>query len=599
MDPVKAMGKLGLLGNALNKIDGGVEVMDDLNDHWTARNHKKERSYVIEDLQDLAADKSLRITILSGDVHLAAVGQFYANPKLGLPKHKDFRYMPNIISSAIANTPPPNLLADVLNKRNKIHHFDDNTEESMIPLFHQGVDGKPRNNKHLLPHRNWCSIRAWTPGTTPPPTPPIPGYDGAQGAPVNQKQSGGIMRRLSKSRPETSRPEVNRGRDSRPPVSNEGKFGGLMRRLSSRRRKDPEDPQRPPPPQLTRTMSLNRADFSPRNFFSRRPSKKRDDGGINGNWGGSESGEEEYYDAYDEPRSPPTPPRDGHMRLRGGGGRSSYDEFTPGDEDYFTTRPPPRAPQQRQPQKQLQQNYPQGNQQGYQDTPPEPPAPIIRPFHRTPTGLSVKQLKKGGDKFNVDLEGGLDITLNVEVNPRDPAGITVPYRLLVPRLFWDDATESAALQQPAPSGFKRFLSFKKKQGPSHGHGDGLHPHSVPPSQEQVGSGGGWDQGPGDVPDARVQGQQPPPQQQQWQQPAPPQQQHARQQSISSRALETQPRSQQHHAPQRYHQPQHSAPYPQNQATHAAPPAGRDMRYYDDDDYDSAEDEAQYQSYGRR
>ncbi|KAG7111103.1 hypothetical protein HYQ44_009298 [Verticillium longisporum] len=138
MDPVKAMGKLGLLGNALNRIDGGVEVLDDLNDHWTARNHKKERSVVIEDLQDLAADKSVRITILSGDVHLAAVGQFYTNPKISLPKHKDFRYMPNIISSAIANTPPPNMLADVLNKRNKVHHFDENTDESMIPMFSHG-----------------------------------------------------------------------------------------------------------------------------------------------------------------------------------------------------------------------------------------------------------------------------------------------------------------------------------------------------------------------------------------------------------------------------------------------------------------------------
>ncbi|KAL2755113.1 hypothetical protein ACRALDRAFT_1034776, partial [Sodiomyces alcalophilus JCM 7366] len=158
MDPVKAMGKLGLLGKALNRIDDGAEVLDDLNEHWTAPSHKKERSIVVEDLQDLAADKSVRVTILSGDVHLAAVGQFYTNPKVGLPKHKDFRYIPNIISSAIANAPPPNLLADILNKRNKVHQFDENTCESMIPLFQDGVDGRPRKNKHLLPHRNWCSI---------------------------------------------------------------------------------------------------------------------------------------------------------------------------------------------------------------------------------------------------------------------------------------------------------------------------------------------------------------------------------------------------------------------------------------------------------
>lgn len=64
MTPVKALGKTGIFGKALNNIDGGVEVLDDLNDHWTAKNHKHERSIIIEDLQDLAMDKSVRITFL-------------------------------------------------------------------------------------------------------------------------------------------------------------------------------------------------------------------------------------------------------------------------------------------------------------------------------------------------------------------------------------------------------------------------------------------------------------------------------------------------------------------------------------------------------
>lgn len=64
LDPIKALGKTGLFGNVFNKFDGGVEVLDDLDDHWTAKNHKDERKIVIEDLQDLAADRSVRITIL-------------------------------------------------------------------------------------------------------------------------------------------------------------------------------------------------------------------------------------------------------------------------------------------------------------------------------------------------------------------------------------------------------------------------------------------------------------------------------------------------------------------------------------------------------
>ena len=64
LDPIKALGKAGLLGNFINRFDGGVEILDDLDDHWTAKDHKDERRVVIEDLQDLAADKSVRITIL-------------------------------------------------------------------------------------------------------------------------------------------------------------------------------------------------------------------------------------------------------------------------------------------------------------------------------------------------------------------------------------------------------------------------------------------------------------------------------------------------------------------------------------------------------
>ena len=64
LDPVKAMGRMGLLGNFMNKFDGGVEILDDLDDHWTARNHKMERNWFVEELQELAAEKSVRVTIL-------------------------------------------------------------------------------------------------------------------------------------------------------------------------------------------------------------------------------------------------------------------------------------------------------------------------------------------------------------------------------------------------------------------------------------------------------------------------------------------------------------------------------------------------------
>jgi hypothetical protein len=49
-------------------------------------------------------------------------------------------------------------MADILNKRNKIHHLDDETDEDMYPLFVQDVDGKPRNNKRLLPRKFFITL---------------------------------------------------------------------------------------------------------------------------------------------------------------------------------------------------------------------------------------------------------------------------------------------------------------------------------------------------------------------------------------------------------------------------------------------------------
>lgn len=78
MDPIKLVGKSGMLGNFLNKFDGGVEILDDLDDHWTAKNHKHERNWFIRELQDLAAEKSVRITIL-GYVILKRLPNFTNN----------------------------------------------------------------------------------------------------------------------------------------------------------------------------------------------------------------------------------------------------------------------------------------------------------------------------------------------------------------------------------------------------------------------------------------------------------------------------------------------------------------------------------------
>lgn len=151
-----------LLGGSLfNHFDGNIDLLDDLDDHYTARTHKKERLFLITSLQALAAEFSVRITVLGGDVHLAAVGRFYSNRKLNVPVAEDHRYMANIISSAIVNKPPPAAVANLLARRNKIHHLNPDTDETLMKFFDKnaGESGKTSSsNKVTMPSRNWAMI---------------------------------------------------------------------------------------------------------------------------------------------------------------------------------------------------------------------------------------------------------------------------------------------------------------------------------------------------------------------------------------------------------------------------------------------------------
>ena len=160
--PIRFLNKrFGVAGSFFNSFDGQVDLLDDLDDHYTARQHKTERRALIVGLQELAQANSVRITILGGDVHLAAVGRFYSSPKLAIPSEHDHRYMVNVISSAITNKPPPKAVANLLARRNKIHHLNHETHETLMKIFDRGPGGltKAANwNRCTMPSRNYAII---------------------------------------------------------------------------------------------------------------------------------------------------------------------------------------------------------------------------------------------------------------------------------------------------------------------------------------------------------------------------------------------------------------------------------------------------------
>ncbi|KKF95908.1 hypothetical protein CFO_g1748 [Ceratocystis platani] len=374
MDPVKALGRTRRFASILNKIDGGVEVLDDLNDHWTAKNHKAERREIIEQLQDISMIKSVRVTILSGDVHLGGIGQFYSNPKFTIAKHKDFRYMPNVISSAIANAPPPHFLADVLNKRNKVHHFDKETDESMVPIFTHDVDG----NLAEKPKRSLSVSRMF-------------GF-GKRKQKKNERDNDADSREVFSDDEYDDDYESSTTEHLSAPVPRSADAGhshgvteAQIQALSPVQyanahtqtgssvlasRKD-----------LTSTLPLTATrGYSHLNDYDgddRRPPSSRNRGHIN------ETGA-------------------GNSRLRGGAASQlSEAEYRHGE------------------------------------------VLATQGMKRSPTTFLTSKQRKQAPEPEVDLQGALDICLHMEIDPRNPNGQTVPYHLIVPRLFFSEEDERA------------------------------------------------------------------------------------------------------------------------------------------------------------
>ncbi len=63
-----------LLEKLLGVLPGQQTLEDDLRDHWTSPAHKAERLRLVHRLFDFSHSKSCRVTLVSGDVHVAAIG---------------------------------------------------------------------------------------------------------------------------------------------------------------------------------------------------------------------------------------------------------------------------------------------------------------------------------------------------------------------------------------------------------------------------------------------------------------------------------------------------------------------------------------------
>lgn len=90
-----------LVGGLLGLIPGRQDLEDDLRDHWRTRAHREERLRLIHRLLDFASEKGCRVTLLSGDVHVAAMGVIESNRR----GPSNLQVINQLISSPIVNVP--------------------------------------------------------------------------------------------------------------------------------------------------------------------------------------------------------------------------------------------------------------------------------------------------------------------------------------------------------------------------------------------------------------------------------------------------------------------------------------------------------------
>lgn len=126
---------------------GQDELEDDLADHWNSRPHKGERLRLIHRLLRLAEDEMVRPTLISGDVHVAALG-YVESARGGAGSGA---VVNQLISSGIVHPSPPGAVVFAL------RHLFDNRDEIDLGIVGRMADF-PGTQVRFIGKRNYMTI---------------------------------------------------------------------------------------------------------------------------------------------------------------------------------------------------------------------------------------------------------------------------------------------------------------------------------------------------------------------------------------------------------------------------------------------------------
>lgn len=138
-----------LLENALGLYPGRQELEDDLRDHWSSSPHRQERLRLIHRLLAFCESKQCRVTILSGDVHVGAVGVIRSERSTA---QSAIRTINQLTSSGIVHPAPPGMVLFFLEHVvGKAMNDDSGVTSEIVEI--------PGTHHHFIGARNWLALR--------------------------------------------------------------------------------------------------------------------------------------------------------------------------------------------------------------------------------------------------------------------------------------------------------------------------------------------------------------------------------------------------------------------------------------------------------
>jgi phosphodiesterase/alkaline phosphatase D-like protein len=141
------------LEKMLGALPAIEELEDDLRDHWTSPPHKAERLRLVRRLLDASA-LGLRVTVLSGDVHVAALGVIEADrPDLS----PEARSLTQLTSSGVTHPPPAGVARYFLEEACK-------QAETLEPGLTGQMVELPTARRRLIGCRNFMTLQTDAPG---------------------------------------------------------------------------------------------------------------------------------------------------------------------------------------------------------------------------------------------------------------------------------------------------------------------------------------------------------------------------------------------------------------------------------------------------